>query len=59
MALALLSFGPTVLFGQSTEVFYEQDKMYVVVAVIALIFLGLGAYLFRLDRKIGKLENEK
>ena len=31
----------------------------VVVAVIAIIFLGLAGYLYRMDRKISALENEK
>lgn len=41
----------------------ESGKIYVVVGVVVLIFIGLLIYLIRLDRKIGKLEayqeNEK
>ena len=33
-------------------------KIYVVVAVIVAIFLGLVAYLIYLDRKLTKLENQ-
>ena len=33
-------------------------KMYVVVAVIVAIFIGIVIYLFALDRKITKLENQ-
>ncbi len=33
-------------------------KLFVVVAVLALIMVGIIAYLFFLDRKIGRLEKE-
>jgi len=33
-------------------------KIFVVVAVLALILTGIFAYLFFLDKKIGKLEKE-
>ena len=35
----------------------QNGKIYVVVAVILTIFLGIIIYLIRLDRKISKLEN--
>lgn len=35
-----------------------NGKIYVVVAVIALIFIGLVIYLVIIDRKVGKLERE-
>lgn len=38
------------------DFFQAIGKMYVVVAVIVLLFLGLGIYLYRLDRKISQLE---
>ncbi len=34
-------------------------KFYVVVGVIAILFIGIVAYLISLDLKIKKLENEK
>jgi CcmD family protein len=34
----------------------QNGKIYVVVAVILAIFLGIIIYLIRLDRKISKLE---
>lgn len=37
----------------------SNGKIYVVVAVIVIILLGLFLYLFRLDRKISKLEKNK
>ncbi|MCX6287302.1 MAG: CcmD family protein [Bacteroidetes bacterium] len=33
-------------------------KIFVVVAVLALILVGIFVYLFFIDRKIGKLEKE-
>ena len=35
-----------------------SGKIYVVVAVLTLIFLGIVLYLVSLDRKIGKMERE-
>lgn len=36
----------------------SNGKIYVVVAVLVIILLGLFTYLIRLDRKIGKLEKQ-
>lgn len=36
----------------------SNGKIYVVVAVLTTILLGLFAYLIRLDKKISKLEKE-
>ncbi len=36
----------------------HNGKIYVVVAVILIIFTGLVVYLVRLDRKISRLEKE-
>ncbi|MDC0579531.1 CcmD family protein [Bacteroidia bacterium] len=41
------------------EFFYQEGKFYVVVAVLVIIFCILAAYLFRLDKKISKIEKEK
>ena len=35
-----------------------SGKIYVVIAVLLLIFLGIVLYLILLDRKIGKLERD-
>lgn len=35
-----------------------DGKIWVVVAVIAAVFTGIIVYLIRLDRQLGKLENE-
>jgi CcmD family protein len=36
-----------------------NGKIYVVVVVLATIFAGIFAYLWKLERKISKLEKEK
>ena len=37
---------------------YQSGKIYVVVIVMSIIFVGIAAYLILLDRKIGRLEKE-
>lgn len=37
---------------------FQSGKIYVVVGVLAIIFIGIVVYLLMLDRKISKLENE-
>ena len=36
----------------------STGKIYSVVAVIVIIFIGLAIYLWRIDRKLTKLENQ-
>ena len=59
----LLLFTNIVLFAQDEPVtmadkLRSNGKIYVVVAVILIIFAGIIIYLIRLDRKISKLEKE-
>ncbi len=47
------------LMAQTTEsVFRSSGKIYVVVGIIAIIFLLIVIYLLRLDKKITNLENK-
>ena len=49
------------VFAQDVEmadVMRSNGKIYVVVAVLVTIFIGIIFYLIRLDRKITKLEKE-
>ena len=58
--IALMStLGPFAAYAQNENIMYGHNKMNVVIGVITIIFIGLGAYLFSLDRKIKKLEDEK
>jgi CcmD family protein len=47
------------VFAQNAEMadsFRAEGKIYVVVAVVLIVLVGLFAYLFMLDRKITRLE---
>jgi CcmD family protein len=51
----------TFIFAQDTEMadtMRSNGRIYVVVAVLVTILIGLLLYVFRLDRKISKLEKE-
>lgn len=37
---------------------YQSGKIYVVVVVMSIVFIGIAGYLVMLDRKISKLEKE-
>jgi len=38
--------------------FLEQSSMYVVLIITLLIWIGLFSYIFKIDKKISKLEKE-
>jgi CcmD family protein len=42
--------------AEMADLMRRDGKIYVVVAVILIIFIGIILYLVRLDRKISKLE---
>jgi len=44
--------------AEMADAMRSNGKIYVVVAVILVIFAGLILYLIRLDRKINKLEHQ-
>lgn len=44
---------------EMADAFRSSGKIYVVIAVIAIIFTGLAIYLFSMDRRLRKLENDK
>lgn len=39
--------------------FLEKNAMYIVLLIALIIWIGLYLYIFRLDKRIKKLENEK
>ena len=60
--LALLLGYTTNIYAQSPEMddaLRSSGKIYVVVVVIAIIFIGLAFYLFSIDRRLKKIEKEK
>lgn len=59
--LLLLVLNSVTVFAQSTDVqmadtFRGSGKIYVVIAIIAIIFLGLAIYLFSMDKRLRKIE---
>jgi CcmD family protein len=53
---------PMVTFAQGVDMadtMRSEGKIYVVVGVIAIIFIGIAIYLISLDRRISKMENQK
>lgn len=50
---------PTVVTSKEKSFMYSNGKIYVVMAVVILIVAGLFLYLFRLDKKISKLEKSE
>jgi len=64
-SITLLLFGATA-YSQTDEnkvdmadTMRSNGRIYVVVAVVVVILIGLILYLVRLDRKISKIEKEK
>lgn len=62
--LLLLLLSTTAVFAQDASVQMDNalranGKIYVVVAVIAIIFTGIAIYLFTIDRRLKKIEKEK
>lgn len=62
--LLLLLLSSTAVFAQDASVQMDNalranGKIYVVVAVIAIIFTGIAIYLFTIDRRLKKIEKEK
>lgn len=41
--------------GMADE-FYQSGRIYVVIATISIIFVGLAIYLFAMDRRLKKIE---
>ncbi|WP_460686859.1 CcmD family protein [Niabella aquatica] len=53
-----LLFLPVMAFAQAKEsLMYSSGRIYVVVAVMLIILLGLILYLIRIERKVKKLED--
>ncbi len=63
--LAPLLLGYVTAFAQQNQPVEMADamrssgKIYVVIATIVIIFVGLAIYLFSIDRRLKKIEKEK
>ncbi len=63
LILTALVLNTLISFAQASSVemadtMRANGKIYVVVGIIMIVLLGFIAYLFMLDRKLTKLENE-
>ena len=61
VALVVTLLAVCSLSAQNAEMadnFRGEGKIYVVVGVMLILLIGLFLYLFRIERKVKKLENE-
>ncbi|MBZ4192337.1 CcmD family protein [Niabella beijingensis] len=59
VVLLLLATPGLVMAQSSTDSLMRRDgRIYVVIAVLLVILLGLFLYMFRVERKLKKLEKE-
>ncbi len=57
-SLAFLIMLVQLMQAQSTDAFFRSNqKFYVVVAVLLIIFVGIISFLFGVERRLKKLEN--
>ena len=58
LLLLLISFTASAQASdiEMADQFRADGKIYVVIAVVSVILIGLFAYLFRLERKVAELE---
>ena len=62
LILIILILNCAVVFAQKSnsaemaDVLRSSGKIYVVVATISIIFIGLAIYLFSIDRRLKKIE---
>jgi len=58
LLLLLITAIPAMAQDAGGNIFWESGKIYVVVAVITIVFIGIVIYLVSIDRKVAKLEKE-
>lgn len=62
LILVFLTLSNFVVFAQGNsgtgmaDDFYKSGRIYVVIATVAIIFIGLAIYLFSMDRRLKKIE---
>ncbi len=54
-----VSYAQTSTNVEMADTLRNSGKIYVVVSVIAVIFLGIATYLIYLDKRLSKLEKEQ
>ena len=62
LLITLLFFVPSLIFAQNevemADTFRADGKIYVVVAIIAIIFSGIVFYLIQTDRRLSQIEKQ-
>jgi len=56
LAMPVITFASDV---EMADLLHENGKIYVVVGVIAIIFIGIVVYLITIDRRLSKIEKEE
>lgn len=56
---ALTSIGAKAQEVEMADAMFENGKIYVVVGVLAIIFVGLIVYLIAIDRRVSKIEKDQ
>jgi len=56
LAMPVITFASDV---EMADLLHENGKIYVVVGVIAIIFIGIVVYLITIDRRLTKMEKEQ
>ena len=59
LLLSMATFAQSGTADTQTDFMSTNGKIYVVMAVVVVIVIGLFLYLINLDRKISKLEKKK
>lgn len=59
LILLLGSFAPALAQSGMEEYFYQSGKIKVVVGVATIVLLGLLIYLWRLDNRVSKIEEQR
>ena len=59
LLLALLPFLTMAQDVEMADVMRNNGKIYVVVGVISIIFVGIAVYLITIDRRLTKIEKEE
>ncbi len=63
VSLLLLVFSGSLLAQDIHQVemadgFYKEGKIYIVIVVLSIVLVGILVYLFSMDRKLKKLEDQ-
>ncbi|MFV0605645.1 MAG: CcmD family protein [Niabella sp.] len=59
LQIALWMVLPAITLAQNNQSFmYSSGRIYVVIAVLVTIFIGIVLYLFKIDKNIKKLKNK-